>query len=43
MEVDLEVRGVINVVEVCVRIESIDKIVFFFLLIVVIWIDNIGI
>lgn len=42
MEVDLEVRGAINVVEACARTESIDKIVFSSSLTAAIWTDNIG-
>ncbi|XP_024005892.1 cinnamoyl-CoA reductase-like SNL6 isoform X2 [Eutrema salsugineum] len=41
-EVDLEVRGAINVVEACGRTESIDKIVFSSSLTASIWRDNIG-
>lgn len=42
MEVDLEVRGAINVVEACARTESIDKIIFSSSLTAAIWRDNIG-
>ncbi|CAH8355695.1 unnamed protein product [Eruca vesicaria subsp. sativa] len=41
-EVDLEVRGAINVVEACGRTESIEKIVFSSSLTASIWRDNIG-
>ncbi|KAG7567473.1 NAD(P)-binding domain superfamily [Arabidopsis thaliana x Arabidopsis arenosa] len=41
-EVDLEVRGAINVVEACARTESIEKIVFSSSLTAAIWTDNIG-
>lgn len=42
MEVDLEVRGAINVVEACARTESIDKVIFSSSLTAAIWRDNIG-
>ncbi|CAN8284065.1 unnamed protein product [Cochlearia groenlandica] len=41
-EVDLEVRGAINVVEACARTESLEKIVFSSSLTAAIWRDNIG-
>ncbi|KAJ0263000.1 Cinnamoyl-CoA reductase-like protein [Hirschfeldia incana] len=41
-EVDLEVRGAINVVEACGRTDSIEKIVFSSSLTASIWRDNIG-
>ncbi|XP_010417131.1 PREDICTED: cinnamoyl-CoA reductase-like SNL6 [Camelina sativa] len=41
-EVDVEVRGAINVVEACARTESIEKIVFSSSLTAAIWRDNIG-
>ncbi|XP_010525771.1 PREDICTED: cinnamoyl-CoA reductase-like SNL6 [Tarenaya hassleriana] len=41
-EVDLEVRGAINVVEACAQTDTIDKIVFSSSLTAAIWRDNIG-
>ncbi|XP_010526323.1 PREDICTED: cinnamoyl-CoA reductase-like SNL6 [Tarenaya hassleriana] len=41
-EVDLEVRGAINVVEACAQTETIDKVVFSSSLTAAIWRDNIG-